>query len=154
VFRACDFAACRCCRNSAGCNDLIQHRIFDLEEVAPIDDKTRKVPRAELSGHHWLDERAPQLRARRAETKQIAARVLAQAVVCGCDEAAPEPRVVFGCEVGRVVWEVLGRGYGEEDFRRGVCEYGEEVGACVGWEEEGGNAGVVEGGGGDGEGGY
>jgi len=60
--------------------------------------------------------------------------VLAEAVVHGRDEARPEPGIVFGGEVGGIVWElVFGRRCGE-NFGRGVVEDGEELGAGVGGE--------------------
>ena len=98
-----------------------------------------------MAGEYGLDEGTPEFHAAAAETEEVATRVLAQAVVHGGCEARPEPGVVFGGEVGRVVWEVVGGGRSEEDFRRIVREYGEELGARVGWEVEGWGARVVKG---------
>jgi hypothetical protein len=115
-----------------------------LKEVAAVDDESRKVARAELTGYDGLDKLPPELRGAASEADEVSARVLAQTFVYGGDEAAPEPGVVFDGEVGRVVGELLfGRGR-EEDFRRAVAEDGEEVGAAVGWEVEGGRVGGVE----------
>ena len=55
------------------------------------------------------------------------------------DEAAPEPLVVFGCEIGCVVWELFEGGRFEEDLWWVGAEDCEEFTARVGWEvEEGG----------------
>ena len=60
-------------------------------------------------------------------------------IVDGLDEAAPEPLVVFGCEVGCVVWELLEGGRFKEDLWWVDAENCEELAARVGWEvQEGG----------------
>lgn len=60
--------------------------------------------------------------------------MLAQAIVDGAEEAGPEPGVVFGGEIGGVVWEFLGGGGCKEDFWGVLAEDGEELRACVGRE--------------------
>ena len=60
--------------------------------------------------------------------------MFAERVVDSAEEAVPEPGVVFGSKVGRVIWEFSCRGWSEEDFGGTSAENGEELWAGVGWE--------------------
>jgi hypothetical protein len=72
--------------------------------------------------------------------------VSAQAVVYGAQEAGPEPCVVFGCEVGGVVWKLLGGGRREENLGWILVEDSEELRACVGRKGDvGDRRGVADG---------
>jgi hypothetical protein len=71
--------------------------------------------------------------------------VFAEGVVYGGGEAGPEPEVVFGGEVGRVVWEVFGGWRCQEDLRRVGGKDGKEMGAYIRGEWEGWCECVVEG---------
>jgi len=65
--------------------------------------------------------------------------VFREGIVDGLDEAAPEPLIVFGCEIGCVVWELFEGGRFKEDLCWVGAEDCEEFTARVGWEvEEGG----------------
>jgi hypothetical protein len=60
--------------------------------------------------------------------------MFAERVVDSAKEAIPEPGVVFGSKVGRVIWEFLCGGWGQKDLGRPSAENGEELWAGVGWE--------------------
>ena len=60
--------------------------------------------------------------------------MFAQAIVYGGEETGPEPCVVFGREVGRVVWKCLRRRTCDEDFGWVLVEDGEELWTRVGRE--------------------
>jgi hypothetical protein len=71
--------------------------------------------------------------------------VFAQTVVYGGYEAAPEPGVVFGGEIGRVVGELIFRWRREKDLEWIVAEYREELRAVVGREVERRRVGGMQG---------